>query len=50
MVKIGATKVAFPDETVGIDLAFEFLKPDVTEHLKFSENTGFLNLKFRKEL
>ena len=35
--KIGATKVVFPDETVGRDLAFEFLKPDVTEHLKFSE-------------
>ena len=48
--KIGATKVAFPDETVGIDLAFEFLKPDVTEHLKFSEKYRIFEFKVPKRI
>ena len=50
MEKIGATKVVFPDETVGRDLAFEFLKPDVTEHLKFSEKYRIFEFKASKKI
>ncbi len=48
--KIGATKVVFPNETVGRDLAFEFLKPDVTEHLKFSEKYRIFEFKVPKKI
>ena len=48
--KIGATKVVSPDETVGKDLAFEFLKPNVTEHLKFSEKYGIFEFKIPKKI
>ena len=48
--KIGATKVVFPDESVGRDLAFEILKPDVTEHLKFSEKYRIFEFKAPKKI
>ena len=48
--KIGATKVVSPDETVGKDLAFEFLKPNVTEHLKFSEKYRIFEFKIPKKI
>ena len=35
---------------VGIDLAFEFLKPDVTEHLKFSEKYRIFEFKVPKRI
>ena len=48
--KIGAKKVVFPDESVGRELAFEFLKPDVTEHLKFSEKYRIFEFKAPKKI
>ena len=48
--KIGARKVVFPDESVGRELAFEFLKPDVTEHLKFSEKYRIFEFKAPKKI
>ena len=48
--KIGARKVVFPDESVGRELASEFLKPDVTEHLKFSEKYRIFEFKAPKKI
>lgn len=48
--KLGATKVVFPDESVGRDLVFEILKPDVTEHLKFSEKYRIFEFKVPKKI
>ena len=50
ITKIEGRKVVFPDESVGRELAFEFLKPDVTEHLKFSEKYRIFEFKAPKKI
>ena len=48
--KIGAKKVVFPDESVGKELALKILRPNLTEHLKFSEKYRIFEFKIPKKI
>ncbi len=48
--KIGAMQVVFPDESVGKELALKILRPNLTEHLKFSEKYRIFEFKASKKI
>ena len=47
--KIGATKVVYPEETMGEEIALSEIRPNITEHFKFSEKYRIFEINAPKE-
>ena len=47
--KIGATSVVYPEETMAKETALGVIRPDITEHFKFSEKYRMFEIKAPKD-
>ena len=47
--KIGATSVVYPEETMAKDTALGVIRPNITEHFKFSEKYRMFEIKAPKD-
>ena len=47
--KIGATSVVYPEETMAKETALGVIRPDITEHFKFSEKYRMFEIKVPKD-
>ena len=47
--KIGATSVVYPEETMAKEIALGVIRPNITEHFKFSEKYRVFEIKAPKD-
>lgn len=47
--KVGATKVVYPEEKIGEEIAMKMLQPNITEFFKFSENYSIIEFEVYEE-
>ena len=47
--KIGATSVVYPEETMAKEIALEVIRPNITEHFKFSEKYSIFEINAPKD-
>lgn len=47
--KVGATRIVYPEEEMGVKLAFSVLNPNVLEYFKFNDDYSIVEMKVPKK-